>query len=437
MVTYMILAVAVALLAGLSGGMPAPTLRPRHASSTGCAATDENASGASPRSDAVEPSLPPEILAALAQAERQTSRVPDTIVPAGAPRGLLDEVVNSLMQGTQFLALTGIRGAGKTIMATAVRQELSSRSVGVRCVDGAGGSGITLRVIMSGVLGKPESDVGADDIERMFDAMTDRETGEERLVLIIDDAEQLLPDAIGYLRLLASIAMQRMPQIVFVGDPSFWDVAARTAGFDELIMARFELARASRAETCVAAEQHGLAREPDAAEDVVKHHSGVVARLASPVEGIQAIAANMRADHASGAPHPVRWRDRRITRKAALAAVVVGAIGVPSHRSIPGAERISLAAENGMVRAQMITIRLPPSVQPVTNVSNADSSNIQLAVASELPMLPARIGPAVARRKPVAKVKMKQEEPQLTGYLAGSTTGTWLFQANQNNGANS
>jgi type II secretory pathway predicted ATPase ExeA len=80
-----------------------------------------------------------------------------------------------------------------------------------------------------------------------------REAADERLVLIIDDAELLLSDAIAYLRLLASVAMQRMPQIVFVGDPSFWDVAARTAGFTELITAHFELAPLSPQQTRVVA----------------------------------------------------------------------------------------------------------------------------------------------------------------------------------------
>ena len=80
----------------------------------------------------------------------------------------------------------------------------------------------------------------------LFDLMTEREAPDAGLVLIVDDAEQLLPDAIGYLRLLASVAMERMPQIVFVGDPSFWDIAdqAAQAGFSDLITARFEVATA-------------------------------------------------------------------------------------------------------------------------------------------------------------------------------------------------
>ena len=73
--------------------------------------------------------------------------------------------------------------------------------------------------------------------------MTERETPNERRALIIDDAERLLPDALAYLRLLVSVAQERMPQIVFIGDPSFWDFADKLteAGFKDLITARFVL----------------------------------------------------------------------------------------------------------------------------------------------------------------------------------------------------
>ena len=45
-------------------------------------------------------------------------------VLAGARSRLFAEIVDSLVQGTQFIALTGVRGVGKTMMAVAVREEL-------------------------------------------------------------------------------------------------------------------------------------------------------------------------------------------------------------------------------------------------------------------------------------------------------------------------
>ena len=222
------------------------------------------------------------------------------LILAGARSRLLAEIVDTLVQGTQFIALTGVPGVGKTMMAAAIREELSKRSVSVRWVDGGGGSGIHLRTIMSQVLGKPETDIDDGDIEQLFDAMTEREAPIQRLVLIIDDAEQLLPDAIGYLRLLASVAMERMPQILFVGDLSFWDTAdqAAQAGFEDLIRARFELEPLSPREACAAAQRLISALSParrpvferDALEAVIQRADGLISHLFPLVAAIEAIA---------------------------------------------------------------------------------------------------------------------------------------------------
>ena len=297
MATYIIMAFAVALfalLAGFTGGVSSPMLsNPRSGSREGEGA-DTNAAGeASSGGNSAERKLPSELLDAVAQAEhlgaqsqvlgqrrcRDYGRLPldpegqpacsqvtdiGRLVLAGARSRLLAEIVDSLLQGTQFMTLTGARGVGKTMMALAIREELSKRSVSVRWVDGGTGGGIRLRTIMFQVLGKPRADIDVGDIERLFDAMTEQEATHPEVVLIIDDAERLLPDAIGYLRLLASVAMERMPQIVFVGDPSFWDIAdqAAQAGFEDLITARFELEPLSPREACVAAQRLMSALSP-------------------------------------------------------------------------------------------------------------------------------------------------------------------------------
>jgi type II secretory pathway predicted ATPase ExeA len=327
MVTYVIMGFAVALLvllAWFTGGMPGPTLSNPCSGSREREDADAHAAGdVSCGGFSVERKLPSEILDAAAQAEHLGTRsqaqgqlrcrdcggqpaslqVTDLgrLVLAGARSRLLAEIVDSLLQGTQFLTLTGAHGVGKTTMAVAIREELSKRSVSVRWVDGRGGSGIHLRAIMFQILGEPQADVDDDvDIERLFDAMTEREAPIQRWVLIIDDAERLLPAAIGYLRLLASVAMERMPQIVFVGDPSFWDIArqAAQAGFEDLITARFELEPLSPRESFVAAQRLMSALSPvlrpvfdrDALETVIQRTDGLVGRLFPLVTAINAIA---------------------------------------------------------------------------------------------------------------------------------------------------
>ena len=294
----------------------------------------------------------------------------------GAHRKLLDEIVDSLMEGTQFLALTGTPGVGKTTMAAAIHEELNKHSVLVRRVDGCRGTGIHLRTIMSQFLDKPEADVGADDVERLFYVMTERETPDERLALIIDDAERLLPDALAYLRLLVSVALERMPQIVFIGAPSFWDIAGQLteAGFKDLITARFVLEPLNSTETFEATEQvisalchtprpvldqgalDAIATERDQTQMTAAVIDAAAARLAggtaSPVAdglvprlelGIKAATTPALArDVPTLVPELITLRpDRSVARITSAAAALVGAIGVATYWLAPfGIDRI-------------------------------------------------------------------------------------------------
>jgi adenylylsulfate kinase-like enzyme len=92
-----------------------------------------------------------------------TSSLPPTsdqaLLVVSARHGLLAEIVHSLMQGTQFVALTGPPGVGKSHMATAIQEELARRTVGVLRVDSGGGDSIRLSSLIAPLLGKPEDNV--------------------------------------------------------------------------------------------------------------------------------------------------------------------------------------------------------------------------------------------------------------------------------------
>jgi hypothetical protein len=517
MMIYVIMALAVALLAGLTGGMSSPLQRPRQTGSRG----DFEANG----NHAWEPwpkfeDLEPAMLDANADAERpnaaeqavepsagsvgpdhpvqpmQLSAVSGSIdaahvVPVGARRKLFDEIIDSLVQGTQFAALTGEPGAGKTVMAAMIREHLSRRSVRVRSVDGRGGSGIALRAIMSRVLDKPEADIASEDIEQLFAAMTEREAADERLVLIIDDAERLLSDAIAYLRLLASIAMQRMPQIVFVGDPSFWDVAARTAGFTELITARFELVPLSPKQTRVAAEDptlvtdcaRGSALDHNVPDNALEPRGDPLGSVVSFVAAPQAINTNTHQNEATIAstgsaiatsssdafavryehpPAPVVRTRAALTpalsnphggvsraRIACLAAIVVGLVAVPAQRLAvlvvpwvtPEPQETALRQPASEGSASLIGVRLPAAAIAMTDISDPDGLTAPLitgaAAVPDFAASPVLSDPqgnrTIARRKRVAKARAVEiQRPS-----GSAPNGTWLFQPNQTGGSNS
>lgn len=469
---YIIMTLAVVLLAGLSGGMP-PLQRPRQAGSF----NDDVANGypawePSPNIEDVERTLPSEILDALAEAERLN------VAKQVVDRELLIEIVDNLVHGAQFVAVTGEPGAEKTVIAAEIREELSKRSVSVRSVDGRGGSGIALRAIMSQVLGKPEADIGSEDIEQLFDAMTERDAADERLVLIIDDAELLLSDAIAYLRLLASVAMQRMPQIVFIGDASFWDIAARTAGFTELITARFELAPLSRSQTCIATEEpvsvanrvrgsaldkNGLDRAPvrsggllgrvgsfvvatRAANTNTHQNEATIANVESTIRALPCDADAVRCEHhpaaAIGTLEALRpalsnpFGGMSIARMACLAVMVVGLVGVPTRRlTVPLVAKVTPEPQKTALKqpslsvdsASTIVVRLPAAAIATPDTSDPDSLTAPIVMGAtvahdfaEPPLLPnPQVSSATAPRKPVAKARAVGIQRPSTGYAPG------------------
>jgi general secretion pathway protein A len=500
MLTYFALALGVALLAGLTGGMPSPMMQAIRPGSP----DDEGDTDIAEKTLAenAERNLPPEILDALAEVERLTDRGdaavepvplskpadPGRVVMVSGRRRLLDDIADSLMQGTQFVCLTGAAGVGKTTMAVMLHDELSERSVRVHWVDGGGGSGIHLRTIMSRFLSKPEADVGTEDVERLFDAMTAREAPDERLVLIIDDAQQLLPDALSYLRLLASVAIERMPQIVFVGEPSFWDIADH-AGFRDLIPTRFELTPLSAQETGTIAGRlmsaSNRARRPvleaDALEVLAERSNGLPGRVVALAAAIEVVARERNEIHvtadtvdaaaarlAGGSVHAVPAAERetvlalvptlpaprrklRTAQMAGVMAVAAGAfVAVACWLAPQCLERVwaegptalqSRGLATNVPADTVLAARAPAdSRAPQTEPGNAspDDAAGQRSISSVAqtdvikPPVPTMAqhpqhGMTTAAQWPAPPVAPARRPATLGSYVTRSNKGTWLF----------
>jgi AAA domain len=158
------------------------------------------------------------------------------------PPGIVAEAAARLQQGATFLALTGPDVAMNSAAAAALEIEMTTRSMSVLTVRAGNSNGLGLTTIAAQLLGKAEAGFDTDDIERLFDVLTDH-TGSGRLVvLLIDGAEGLRPDAVNYLRLLSTLASTAAPKIVFVGQPEFWQAAA---ALKDLIGARWTLPSAA------------------------------------------------------------------------------------------------------------------------------------------------------------------------------------------------
>jgi len=137
---------------------------------------------------------------------------------ATARHGVLAELVTALRQASAFVALTGSAGVGKTTLARAARDQLREHGIEAVWISRGDGETIDLRSIAAQLLDKPEATINCDDVGPLFDVMT-AATPERRLVIVVYDAEALHAEVFGYLRLLLSIAVDAMPQFLFVAAP--------------------------------------------------------------------------------------------------------------------------------------------------------------------------------------------------------------------------
>ena len=204
---------------------------------------------------------------------------------------VLARLVDALMRGASFVALTGLPGVGKTTMAAAVQELLAARSVAALHI-GRGESGaIRLRTLAAQLLGKPEDAVDDDDAKRLFDIMTAHRSSDRRLVIILDDAHLVHTEVLAYLRLLISLGIEPVPQFLFVGNSSFWRRAAESAHANvrDLITDWVDLEPLTSAESREFAElllgyadpAAGAALDQAALDEFVCASHGLIGRLVS------------------------------------------------------------------------------------------------------------------------------------------------------------
>ncbi len=293
----------------------------------------------------------------------------------------IGKMVAAVMRGEAFLALTGPAGSGKTTAAAAIRNELASRSVNVLLVHRGPDNTLRLRDIVSQVLGKPDTALNDDDIEKLFDVMTVRETPDRRVVLIIDDAELLQTSAMEYLHLLSSLVTTVAAQFIFVGRPEFWDNAnhGATVQFKDLITARWELGPSSPDEILRFIEQTLSSRglsvretfDDDGLDALVRHSDGLFGRVLS----LLSIAGNVQRQR-----HEIRLNPSAIdeaARRLAAGAVAQTDWDVPSARieadnstAAEDANNSAAAEDSAAVEPPLAAEALPaPDVEPETTVS--------------------------------------------------------------------
>jgi hypothetical protein len=233
----------------------------------------------------------------------------------------IDELIDGVMSDERFLALIGEAATGKTTVASALREELTARSVWVSQIGKAESSEISPRQIVAEVLGVPLANLSATHVESFIRVMTQRKLPGPRFVLIIDDAELLRSDAIGCLRLLASLAAAAAVQIVFVGRPQFWQVLGHAASPDGngLIRRHWELARLDAGGTEAATAP--CPRATGSTHDQTSAEAATSADYALETAS-EAVAKFWR----SLQEHPVLVREEAVRRPGRFVGLAIGAV---------------------------------------------------------------------------------------------------------------
>jgi type II secretory pathway predicted ATPase ExeA len=290
---------------------------------------------------------------------------PDQFIRISAGK-IIATVVDAVMRGEAYVVLTGPAGSGKTIAATAIRDELVGRSVQVRSVGRGHADRLRLRDIAAQLLGRPKETLteviaSFDEIAGLFEAMA----AESRSVLIIDDAEVLQPSALEYLCEMASMSTPARPQFVFVGRPEFWEVTNRTAPaqFKNRITARWELGRLSSDTACAFIERL-VASQGQSTRDVFD--TGGLAALMQKSDGLfgRIVALLTRARAIQAAQGMPRVTSDVIEAAAALDGEETTALDYGGASANSAAVHTTTAAESDPVPESALALAPAPPALP-------------------------------------------------------------------------
>ncbi len=135
------------------------------------------------------------------------------------------EVLAAIAAGEGLVALTGPARVGKTAVLDLVAARLEGAGVRVLRVEGAAAADgrLSLRALLAQVAGRDIEGMEEGAIEELLDVLDGTGAG---VVVAVDDAQNLQPDAAEFFRLLAMLGrgQKRRSRVVFAGRPEFWDV---------------------------------------------------------------------------------------------------------------------------------------------------------------------------------------------------------------------
>lgn len=241
-----------------------------------------------------------------------------------------------LAQGEGFIVITGDVGAGKStlvahLMATIDRERLNAVSIVSTQIEGDD----MLRLVAQGLGLATESVAKAQLLDRIEQRLCEESGAGKRVLLIVDEAQNLPVSSLEELRMLSNFSSQgrALIQIFLLGQPEFRDQLASDEGLEQLRQR-------------VIATHHLDPMEPNEVEPYVVHRLAVAGWQGRPGFGPEAAASLYR--HTGGIPRRVNQLASRLLLFAAMEklesvdgeAVETVAADMAADRAQPREERV-------------------------------------------------------------------------------------------------
>jgi putative secretion ATPase (PEP-CTERM system associated) len=261
-----------------------------------------------------------------------------------------------LAQGEGFIVITGDVGAGKStlvahLMATIDRERLNAISIVSTQIEGDD----MLRLVAQGLGLATESVAKAQLLDRIEQKLCDEARAGKRVLLIVDEAQNLPVSSLEELRMLSNFSSQgrALIQIFLLGQPEFRDQLASDEGLEQLRQR-------------VIATHHLDPMEPNEVEPYVVHRLAVAGWQGRPGFGAEAAAALYR--HTGGIPRRVNQLASRLLLYAAMEkletvdgeSVETVAADMASDRAQPREERV-LPLRSSIMLSEVPTERAEPA----------------------------------------------------------------------------
>lgn len=178
---------------------------------------------------------------------------PDYLFLSTNHQGALGHLLFGIREGSGVVVITGEIGAGKTTLLRTLVRNLDETTI-IAYIFNPALSAVELLQTINADLGLPASSTSKkeliDDLNRFLLA---QQAAKRRVVVIIDEAQDLEPGVLEQLRLLSNLETERekLLQIMLVGQPELRDTLARPelAQLDQRVTLRWHLGPLEERET--------------------------------------------------------------------------------------------------------------------------------------------------------------------------------------------